>query len=275
MHGSQHTAHDRDLAAPPLLGPGDPAPVRVMRETGGCPAILLCDHATNAVPAALGKLGLPAADLAKHIAYDIGAAGVTEGLSARLDAPAIFSGYSRLVVDPNRHLTDPSSIPLISDDIFIPGNEDLSVHDRAARAEEIFWPYHHRLEALIESHGRVIGRPPVLISMHSFTPVMKGSERPWHIGVLYDEDRRLSDPMLALLREQADLVVGDNQPYTASSPRGFTTEKHAVETGRLHLLLELRQDLIADASGQQRWADLLAPLLKRLLDSVAAGQIKG
>lgn len=264
----------RGLGPSALLAPDEAPPVTVENPDSASPFIVLCDHAHNRIPRRLNRLGLSEAVLRQHIAYDIGAAGVAHFLAHLLGATAIFTGYSRLVIDPNRYLTDPTSIPLISDDVFIPGNEDLTEADRHARAEEIFWPYHQHVEAILSAR-EAGGVMPVLIAVHSFTPELKGTLRPWHIGVLSDADRRLADPALAMLRRHGDIIVGDNEPYSAISPRGFTLERHANPQGRLHLLLEIRQDLIAAETGQRAWADRLGDIAWRLLESGKAEQTIG
>jgi predicted N-formylglutamate amidohydrolase len=242
-----------------LLSSTDPPPFEEI--LGNLPLLLVCDHASNRVPAALDGLGLPRERLAEHIAVDIGAAAVTRLLTPALNASAILASYSRLVIDCNRALDDPSSIPRLSDGVAIPGNHDLSGLARGARRAEIFVPYH----AGIARRLGAVSTVPALISIHSFTPVMRGIVRPWHIGVLWDDDPRIAVPLLAALGREAGLVVGDNQPYSAREPRGYTVSHHAHTPGFPHVAIELRQDLVADKTGACEWTDRLARLLKPIL----------
>jgi predicted N-formylglutamate amidohydrolase len=242
-----------------LLGPTDPPPFEEF--SGRAPVLLVCDHASNRVPRALEGLALPPERFQEHIAWDIGAAAVTRLLSPLLDAPAILCGYSRLVIDCNRDPTDPSSIPPISDGIAIPGNAALSPQDRAARRAAIFAPYH----AAIARHLAGVPGIAALISIHSFTPVMNGFVRPWHVGVLWDDDPRIAVPLLGALGAEPGLCVGDNLPYSARDPVGHTVEHHAQASGLPHVAIELRQDLIASDAGAREWAARLARLLKPVL----------
>lgn len=222
--------------------------------------LVTCDHATNTVPEAVagGDLGLPAADMARHIAYDIGAAEVSRLLAGHLDSPALLSNFSRLVIDPNRGADDPTLLMKLYDGTIIPANARADATERARRLDLCYHPYHAAL-------GRLAARDrTVIVSVHSFTPQLRARPpRPWQVGVLYNSDRRLSDPLLAHLRAEPDLIVGDNEPYTGYL-RGDAMDQHALGPGRPHVLIELRNDLIADAPGQQAWAARLA----RVLDSV-------
>ncbi len=244
----------------------DPPPVQHWREEGAANVLLTCDHASNLVPRALQGLGLGAAELERHIAWDIGAAEVTRRLAARLDAPAILAGFSRLVIDCNRDPLDASSIPETSDHVPISGNRGISESARAARRGKIFAPYHAAIDAWIEER-LARGTVPALVSIHSFTPVMGGNARPWHVGVLWDSDARIPRPLLAALKSDPALVVGDNKPYSAREPQGYTVRSHAVSRGLPHVAIELRQDLIADDAGAARWAEILgagiSPILAR------------
>jgi predicted N-formylglutamate amidohydrolase len=243
-------------------GPDDPPPYEEI--PGAAPILLVCDHASNIVPRALGDLGLPAARLQEHIAWDIGAAAVTRHLAPRLDAAAVLCGYSRLVVDCNRDPADASSMPTASDGVAIPGNADLTADRRADRIAAIFTPYHAAIDRALQGIA-VGGGVPALISIHSFTPVMNGFARPWQIGILWDEDGRIAQPLLAALGAEPGLVVGDNEPYSAREPRGFTVSHHAQPAGLPHVALELRQDLVAGEHGARQWAERLARLLKPIL----------
>ncbi|MGB8840149.1 MAG: N-formylglutamate amidohydrolase [Aliidongia sp.] len=246
-----------------LLAPTDPAPFTVINPDGRAEILLVCDHAATAVPASLGRLGLDEADLARHIGWDIGAAAVTRVLAERLSAPAVLSGYSRLVIDCNRGLDDPTSIPAISDALPVPGNRSLSAADRLARAEECFWPYQRAVGAMLD-RAAATGVTPVMLSIHSFTPRLNGYDRPWQVGILWDRDPRVAVPLIAHLALRG-LNVGDNQPYSGRDPEGFTLLHHAVQQGLPHVLIELRQDEIDSAAGVERFAEhlegALAPLL--------------
>ncbi len=194
-----------------LLTTGEPSPVTVYNPNGGSPFLLVADHAGNAIPRSLGRLGVPPQELLRHIAWDIGIAGVGRILSDTLGAVLIQQNYSRLVIDCNRPPGMPSSTPEISELTKIPGNAGLSDEDKAARAREIFYPYHERIEAEIKRRWRA-RMPAVLISLHSFTPSFKGVARPWHVALLYNRDPRLSRHLLALLKAEQGLVVGNNEP---------------------------------------------------------------
>jgi predicted N-formylglutamate amidohydrolase len=260
--------HPAEEPAPlaPLLGPEDPPPIELLETGPSGVALLVADHAGRAIPRRLRQLGLPPAALDLHIAYDIGIAELTRALGARLDAAGVMSRYSRLVIDCNRRLEDPTSIAQESDGIEVPGNRGLAPAERRRRAGAIFAPYHAAIAALL-ARRRQQGRPTVLVSMHSFTPRIDGVERPWHIGVLWDKDPRLARPLLERLRAERDLVVGDNEPYDARDGVGFTVEAHAVPVGLPHLMLEIRQDLIAEPAAAERFADRLAPILAPLVDA--------
>jgi predicted N-formylglutamate amidohydrolase len=248
------------------LGPGDPPPVEFWRGGGAAPLLITCDHAGNRVPRAHGDLGLTREELSRHIGRDIGAAEVSRRLAERLDAPAVLAGYSRLVVDCNREPDDPTSIPETSDGVAIPGNRGLSPQARHARHADIFVPYHAAITAWLEAR-LARGVVPAVLSVHSFTPVMGGTQRPWHVGILWDADPRIPVPLLESLRADPALVVGDNEPYSARVPPGYTDRHHAVARGLPHVAIELRQDLIADDRGAARWAEILgaalAPILAR------------
>jgi predicted N-formylglutamate amidohydrolase len=247
-----------------LLAETDPPPVESCHEKGAAPVLLTCDHASRAIPRALDSLGLDDAALARHIGWDIGAAAVTRRLAPLLDAPALLCGYSRLVIDCNRDPDDPSSIPGASDGVAIPGNANLAPTARAARRAAIFHPYHAEITRRLAAH-RQRGVAPALISIHSFTPEMRGFRRPWHVGILWDEDGRIALPLLAALRREPGLVVGDNEPYSAREPVGYTQRHHAFSSGLPHVAIELRQDLVADDEGAGEWAERLGRTLRPIL----------
>jgi predicted N-formylglutamate amidohydrolase len=243
-----------------LLGSADVPPVHEDNAAGRSPFLLTCDHYGRLIPRALGDLGLPASELTRHIAWDIGIAGVAETLSRLIDAHLVAQRYSRLVIDCNRPPAAPSSIPRISEATMIPGNEGLAGDALEARRAQIFDPYHRRIDEIIDTRLRD-GRPTLLVSLHSFTPVYAGIRRPWHIGTLYHRDTRLPPRLLKLLRAEADLVVGDNEPYAVSDATDYTIPVHGEARGLMNSGIEIRQDLIADPAGQQQWADRLARIL--------------
>jgi predicted N-formylglutamate amidohydrolase len=226
--------------------------------------VLICDHAGRAIPAALGTLGLDETALARHIAWDIGIAEVTRHVSRRLDAAAVLGGYSRLVIDCNRRLDDPTSIAQESDGMPVPGNRGLDRAARAARAAACFEPYHGAIDRILDGRMRA-GLVPAVVSMHSFTPVMNGFERPWHVGVLWNRDARLPLPLLARLGAEADLCIGDNEPYTGRDEHGYSIIAHGERRGLAHALIEVRQDLIDTHHGAQAWAERLAGILAEVL----------
>jgi predicted N-formylglutamate amidohydrolase len=243
-----------------LLAADEPGPVTVYDADGKSPFLLVADHAGNLIPRALGRLGLVEAELQRHIAWDIGIAGLGRLLADALDGTLIQQNYSRLVIDCNRPLDAVSSIPAISESTAIPGNVDLAETNKTARATEIFRPYHDRIEAELERR-RQAGRAAALISLHSFTPVFKGVARPWHAAVLYNRDPRFAHRLMALLNAEKEFTVGENAPYTVSDATDYTIPVHAERRGLHHVLIEIRQDLIADEDGQREWALRLARLL--------------
>ncbi len=247
-----------------FLGPDDPPAVEIVNARGAASAVLMCDHASNAVPAGLASLGLPGGELERHIAWDIGAAKVTRHLARLLDAPAVLSGFSRLVIDCNRYLWDVQSVPESSDGTGIPGNRDATPQDVEDRIRHCFAPYHEAASRMI-SGIEARWRPPAVIFMHSFTPSMNGEMRPWHVGVLWERDGRMALPALEALRQRGDLVVGDNEPYSALEPRGYSMPHHATRDGRPAVQFEIRQDLIADDAGVGTWAGIVADVLRPLL----------
>jgi predicted N-formylglutamate amidohydrolase len=248
----------------PLLGPADPPPFEIVNPDGAARVVLLADHAGRAVPQALGTLGLGPAELARHIAWDIGIADVTRRLAKRLDAPAILAGYSRLVIDCNRKLGDPTSMPQESDGIAVPGNRALTPAERARRAAALFTPYHDAVARVIDGRRRA-GLVPAVVSMHSFTPVMKGFERPWHIGILWNRDPRLPVPVMRRLAAEGDICVGDNEPYSGQDEHGYSIYVHGHDIGLAHVLIEVRQDLIDTHHGAAVWAGRLGTILADVL----------
>lgn len=247
-----------------LLGPGDPPPVSTHNAGGRAPVLLLCDHAGRAVPGRLGRLGVAEPEFDRHIAWDIGTAGMGRILADRFDAPALLGVYSRLVVDLNRHLDDPTLMPEISDGTVVPANRDLGPAAREARLAELYRPYHEAVERRLDAF-QAEGRVPAVVSVHSFTPVMRGIERPWHVGVLWDRDPRMALPLIEGLRaSDPGMVVGDNEPYTGRGTRG-TVDRHPARRGFPHVLVEVRQDLVATPDGEAEWAGRLGDVLARIL----------
>ena len=243
-----------------LLDAEDVPPVHEDNALGASPFLLTSDHYGRLIPRSLGDLGLPAAELTRHIAWDLGIAGVADALSQQLGAHLIAQRYSRLVIDCNRPPGVPSSIPRISEATIIPGNEALTREAAETRRQAIFDPYHRRIDDVIEARRRD-SRPTVLVSLHSFTPVYAGIARPWHIGTLYHRDTRLPPRLLRHLRAEPELVVGDNEPYAVSDETDYTIPVHGEALGLMNTGIEIRQDLIAEPAGQMEWADRLARIL--------------
>jgi predicted N-formylglutamate amidohydrolase len=243
-----------------LLGPGDPSPFSVYNEGGQAPLLLLCDHASKAVPKALGDLGIPDSELSRHIGWDIGGLDTALEVAKALDAPLVASGYSRLVIDCNRWPGGEGSIPEVSDGTSVPANRSLSQEQVDARAEACFWPYHREVDRQLERMTQD-GRRICLLVVHSFTPVMAEFKRPWHIGVLWNDDPRLPQPLLTELRRDARLMVGDNEPYSARASYEYTLNAHARPCGLPHCSLEIRQDLIHTADMARQWGRRLAPAI--------------
>lgn len=244
----------------------DPAapPFYILNAASTSPLILTVDHASRYIPPEYDNLGVEDPSvLHRHIAWDIGIEDVTRRLAERLGVTAIFAGFSRLLVDANRYPETASCMPEVSDGVVIPANRDISVPERERRLASWFYPYHSALLKLIEEK-EAAGTTPVLFSMHSFTPVMNDFERPWHVGVLWDEDARLAAPLLEILRENRTLVVGDNEPYSAREPLGYTMNEHGTKRGLPHVAIEIRQDLIDTHQGAERWAAIMADALHRL-----------
>lgn len=255
-----------------LLAADEPAPVTVHNEGGLSPFLIVVDHASNSIPRALAGLGVPEAELERHIAWDIGVAAVSRFLAQALDATMAQQNYSRLVIDCNRAPGLETSIPEISESTPIPGNIGLSVGEKEARQRDIFQPYHDRIDAELDRRRRE-GRQVVLIAMHSFTPVFMSAARPWQAAALYNRDPRLAKKLLASLKDEG-LVVGDNEPYSLSDETDYTIPMHGERRGLLHVEIEIRQDLIAQESGQRAWAARLARLLPQAYQQLTAATLK-
>ncbi|HEY8384551.1 MAG TPA: N-formylglutamate amidohydrolase [Microvirga sp.] len=254
------------MPASAALSIRDPAPathpVEIIPGAVESGALILCDHASNAVPPDL-DLGLPAAEYERHIAYDIGAAAVTRALAHRLGAPAILTRFSRLVIDPNRGRDDPTLVMRLSDGAVVPGNARVDEAEIRRRIERFYEPYD---AAITHALGRALtaGHPPCLVTVHSFTPVWRGWPRPWHVGILWDADERFARPLIEGLKAEPGLVVGDNEPYDGALA-GDTVDRHATGIGLANALIEIRQDLIAEETGAEAWAERFARLLRPLL----------
>ena len=243
-----------------LLDADEPDPVSFDNEAGRSAFFLACDHAGRAIPRRLDRLGLPEHETQRHIAWDIGIGAVGRQLSRLLDAAVVLQTYSRLVIDCNRDPEVPSSIPEISEMTEIPGNLGLTQVARTARIDAIFCPYHCTIAAALDRRAAA-GRASALVALHSFTPVFKGVARPWHVAVLYNRDTRLARPLFELLSAEDGLVVGDNAPYAVSDLTDYTVPVHGERRGLPHVEIEIRQDQIAEPSGQRDWAERLARLL--------------
>jgi predicted N-formylglutamate amidohydrolase len=237
-----------------------PAAVEVCNEDGRSDVVLLCEHASNHIPADYRGLGLDQRHLARHIAWDIGAAEVARRLSARLDAPAFLGAYSRLLIDLNRPLTSGGSIPVRSEDTDIPGNAAIDDAERTRRAKLMFAPFHERVVAHLDRR-KAEGRPTRIATIHSFTPVFLGTARPWHAGILYGEARGFGEAILAALQRERDLNVGANVPYVITREDDYAVPVHGDGRGLPAALIEMRQDLIASATGIEAWAGRLADAL--------------
>ena len=238
-----------------LLMADYPPAVTVVNAAGTSPYVLLCEHASNFIPAHYQQLGLPDDDLSRHIAYDIGAAGVARKLSASLDAPLILSGYSRLLIDCNRPLGTPTCIPVISETTEIPGNFGLEYRERESRAEQFWWPFQRAVGTLLDER-QMTGTPPIVFGVHTFTPVFKGHVRPWHAGVLFRKSENISLRLLAALQEPG-LVIAANEPYQIEDDHDQTVPVHGEQRGLEALLIEVRQDLVGNAHGISEWSERL------------------
>jgi predicted N-formylglutamate amidohydrolase len=249
-----------------LLEADEPPAFRIERPNGQSPFFLTCDHASARIPRRLGSLGVAAEDLQRHIAWDIGAAAVAVELAGALDSFAIFSGYSRLVIDCNRQPGIPESIVRMSEGTRIPGNEAVTPEQAAVRERELFLPYHNRIRTELDTR-RAQQRHTILISVHSFTPRYHGVPRPWHAGVLYNRDARLATELLQRLRSGTHLTIGDNEPYAVGDTTDYTIPVHGEQRCILHVGIELRQDLVATPAGQGEWAERLAGALVSIVGS--------
>jgi predicted N-formylglutamate amidohydrolase len=243
---------------------GGPPPVTLLNEGGASACVLLCEHASNFIPAAYRDLGLPPEELSRHIAWDIGAAGVAGRLSSLLDAPLFLSHHSRLLIDLNRPFHAPSSIPEVSEATPIPGNRGLEAAERARRQATYFTPFHDRVSAFLDRR-QAAGVPTAVVGMHSFTPVYLGERRRWHTGVLFGRAERFARALVSQLSVDPALVVGANEPYEVTDDTDYTVPVHGDRRGLPAVLLEVRQDLLATEEGQRDWATRLAAALEACL----------
>lgn len=243
-----------------LLSSDEPLAVEARERDGRF--LVVCEHASNRIPHTLRNLELRSEDLSRHIAWDPGALQVADGIAARLNGTLIAQRYSRLVVDCNRSLELPDAITRFSEDTEIPGNIDIGDEDRTRRIAEIWTPFHNAIDRAVE--GRIAAnQQTVLVTVHSFTPVYRGTARPWHVGIISTDDRSLADVMLDALRRDSTLVVGDNEPYSSKDNVDYTIRRHGRDRGLPHVMIEIRSDIIANDVDQRVWADRLAAILKK------------
>ena len=242
-----------------LLAPDEPAPFVILNADAILPVLLVCDHASNRFPRSLGTMGLDYLDRVSHVALDIGANAVAEALADNLGATAVLCQYSRLIVDCNRELVDDSAFLEFSDGVDIPGNHNLQSNEKERRASEIYWPYHNSIKDQIVRLKKQ-GIDPVVISIHSFTPVINGNDRKWEMGVLWDKDPVTAEIFLTRLVE-AGYLVGDNKPYSGKDPEDFTIDFHAESTGLPHVGIEISQDLINHDDGIERVSETLKEII--------------
>lgn len=245
------------LAPRSLPDPDWPDPVEVVNEAGASPVVLICEHASNHIPTEYAALGLGAADLRRHIAWDPGAEAVARALSARLDAPLFLGRYSRLLIDLNRPVTAPSAFPVRSEATDIPGNAALTEAERARRIAAIFAPFHARVARHLDGRAAA-GRATVILGIHSFTPVFLGVARPWQAGVLYARAQGFGRALVAELARDPSLSVGMNEPYRIERDSDYAIPVHGDDRGLPAALIELRNDLIATPEDAADWAARLA-----------------
>jgi predicted N-formylglutamate amidohydrolase len=259
--GTDNNSTDTDF-----LAAHEPPPCTVLNCDSQIPILLVCDHASRRIPASLGDMGLDPPARRCHLAVDIGAGTLTRQLASRLSVTAVLCEYSRLVIDCNRQLLDPSAFLEFGDGIVIPGNRNLRPDQKEVRANSIYWPYHRAIEEEI-ARLRSLGTPPALLAIHSFTPVLNGVSRPWQMGILWDADRPLAKVFLTGLTE-AGFLVGDNEPYSGKAPQDFTIDHHAESNGLPHAGIEIRQDLIARGSGVDEITEVLDRIIRTIPDKI-------
>jgi predicted N-formylglutamate amidohydrolase len=247
-----------------LLSAGEPSPFFILNAVSETPVMLICDHASCRFPEALGDMGLDPFARRCHLAIDIGAGPLTECLSDSLGVTAVLAQYSRLVIDCNRELLDPGAFLEFGDGILVPGNRNIRLADKEARADAIYRPYHQAIDQQVK-RLQTIGPPPAFISVHSFTPVLNGESRSWEVGVLWDTDARLPDIFLRGFRA-AGYLTGDNEPYSGKAPQDYTIDHHAEAIGIPHVGIEIRQDLIDSIAG----VETMAAVMHKIIESIPA-----
>ena len=246
----------------------DEEPAVEVREGSG-PLVIVCEHASNCLPRALGTLGLKLSDLQRHIAFDPGAADVAAGIADLTHGSTVVQRYSRLAADCNRAPDLPDLMTEFSEDTQIPGNIGLSAEAKAHRIKALWEPFHAAIERLLDRR-RAARQPTTLVTMHSFTPVYRGASRPWHVGIISTTDRTLAEAMLSLLRRDPHLVVGDNQPYSARDHVDYTIRRHGRDRGLPHVMIEVRNDLLRAAHDIAAWTERLADALVECADAIGA-----
>ena len=254
-----------------LLAADEPASFEVLNPTSTKPLLLVCDHASWRFPVAVGDLGIDQAVQRCHLGSDIGAGALTRCLAERLQATAVLQQYSRLVIDCNRQLLDPGAFLEFGDGVVISGNRNLDAAQKQLRADEIYWPYHRAIDLEIK---RLTGDKvkPAMLAIHSFTPVLNGRSRPWQIGILWDQDGRVAEPMIRLFRERG-FTVGDNEPYSGKALQDFTIDSHAEPPELPHVGIEIRQDLIDSDAGVAAIADVFEPVIESIQAQLYATDI--
>lgn len=252
--------------------PDSAASYRIVNSQGVTPILFICDHASRDIPPGYKDLGLDEEALSRHIAWDIGAAALTETLSAALDAPAVLAKFSRLLIDPNRPVDAASLIPATSDGTVIPGNQHVDATERSLRISRYYNPFHTGIATQVEAF-KARGAVPLMVGMHSFTPAMNGKARPWNVGLLWDKDPRLAQAFIEGLTPRPGLVVGDNEPYSGKL-LFHTMNLHGAAHGFPQVTVEIRQDEIDDAGGVAKWAEILADELTRIAKLPEMNEIK-
>jgi predicted N-formylglutamate amidohydrolase len=260
-HSPAGAAAGPGVAGYQLLAADEPPPFIEFGREGRSNFVIVVDHASRRIPRRLGDLGLPASELQRHIAWDIGSLAVARQVAAALDAPLVAQNYSRLVIDCNRDPKVATSIPTVGESIQIPGNVGLSEEEIAARRSEIFGPYHDHVRALLDER-LAVGRPTILVSQHSMTNIFRGVRRAMHAAVLYNRDRRFAGLVLDMLRRESGLFIADNEPYFVSDETDYTIPRHGEARGLPHVEIEIRQDLLHDEAGQTDWARRITNALR-------------
>ncbi|WP_120498768.1 N-formylglutamate amidohydrolase [Kiloniella sp. EL199] len=255
-----------------ILAADEPSPVNVINEDADTPFVFLCDHATSFIPKSRKNLGVEDHHLTRHVAYDIGIKGVTEGLAEHFKSRAIFSNFSRLLVDPNRKLDNDGLMPVVSDGCHVPANQDMPTAEREARLNTFYWPYHNQIEATLDGMIEQ-GQVPIVVSMHSMTHEMAGVARPWPVCVLWNQDPRIPLPLIETFTRQG-FTCGDNVPYSGRDDHGHTMERHADRRGLPNVLIEIRQDLISDQAGIDQWTAHMINAFEEVLHCPSLKEIK-